>query len=49
VFIRIRGEQHYLCRAGDQVLDIVVQSWRNSKAAKRFSASFCAAYNMSHG
>jgi putative transposase len=39
VFIRIRGEQHYLWRAVDQdgqVLDILVQSWRNAKAAKRF-------------
>jgi transposase-like protein len=40
VFIRIRGEQHYLWRAVDQdgtVLDILVQSRRNTKAAKRFS------------
>jgi putative transposase len=39
VFIRIRGEQHYLWRAVDQngtVLDILVQSRRNAKAAKRF-------------
>jgi len=39
VFIRIRGEQHYLRRAVDQdgtVLDILVQSRRNAKAAKRF-------------
>ena len=36
---RIRGEQHYLWRAVDQdgtVLDILVQSRRNAKAAKRF-------------
>jgi putative transposase len=35
VFIRIRGEQHYLWRAVDQdgtVLDILVQSRRNAKA-----------------
>ena len=39
VFIRIRGEQHYLWRAVDQdgqVLDILVQSRRNAKAARRF-------------
>jgi len=39
VFIRIRGKQRYLWRAVDQdghVLDIVVQSRRNTKAARRF-------------
>ena len=39
VFIRIRGKQHYLWRAVDQngvVLDILAQSRRNTKAAKRF-------------
>ncbi len=39
VFIRIGGELHYLWRAVDQdgvVLDILVQSRRNAKAAKRF-------------
>jgi putative transposase len=39
VFIRIRGKIQYLWRAVDQegnVLDILVQSRRNSKAAKRF-------------
>jgi len=39
VFIRIRGEVHHLWRAVDQdgvVLDILVQSRRNAKAAKRF-------------
>jgi putative transposase len=39
VFIRINGVQHYLWRAVDQdgvVLDVLVQSWRNTKAAKRF-------------
>ena len=39
VFIRVRGKQHYLWRAVDQdghVLDILVQSRRNAKAAKRF-------------
>ena len=39
MFIRIRGKLHYLWRAVDQdgyVLDILVQSRRNAKAAKRF-------------
>jgi len=39
VFIRIRGKVHYLWRAVDQhgnVLDILVQSRCNAKAAKRF-------------
>src|SRR6266700_4036485 len=39
VFLTIRGERHYLWRAVDQdgnVLDILVQSRRNKKAAKRF-------------
>ncbi len=39
VFIRIRGKLHYLWRAVDQhghVLDILVQSRRNAKAARRF-------------
>jgi putative transposase len=39
VFIRIRGKIHYLWRAVDQdgnVLDILVQSRRNAKAARRF-------------
>lgn len=39
VFIRINGRQHYLWRAVDQhgnVLDVLVQSRRNSNAAKRF-------------
>jgi len=39
VFIRIRGEVHYLWRAVDQegvVLDILVQSRRDAGAAKRF-------------
>ena len=39
VFIRINGRVHYLWRAVDQdgeVLDILVQSRRNKKAAKRF-------------
>jgi putative transposase len=39
VFLRIRGKTHYLWRAVDQhgnVLDILVQSRRNTRAAKRF-------------
>ena len=39
LFIRIRGERYYLWRAVDQdgqVLDILVQKRRNTKAAKRF-------------
>jgi putative transposase len=39
VFIRIRGKLHYLWRAVDQqgnILDVLVQSRRNTKAAKRF-------------
>jgi putative transposase len=39
VFLRIGGKLHYLWRAVDQdgiVLDILVQSRRNAKAAKRF-------------
>jgi len=39
VFLKINGKTHYLWRAADQdgnVLDILVQSRRNKKAAKRF-------------
>ena len=39
MFVRIRGKLHYLRRAVDQhghVLDILVQSRRNTRAAKRF-------------
>jgi putative transposase len=39
VVLTIRGQKHYLWRAVDQdgnVLDILVQSRRNTKAAKRF-------------
>jgi len=39
VFLTIQGERHYLWRAVDQdghVLDILVQSRRNKKAAKKF-------------
>src|ERR1700747_1353747 len=41
VFLTIRSERHYLWRAVDQdgnVLDILVQSRRNKKAARRFLA-----------
>ncbi len=40
VFIRVNGRTHYLWRAVDQegeVLDILVQSRRDRKAAKRFT------------
>ena len=40
MFIKINGKEHYLWRAVDQdgnVLDILVQSRRNKKAAKRFT------------
>src|SRR6266566_5253527 len=39
VFLKINGRLHYLCRAVDQdgdVLDILVQSHRDKKAAKKF-------------
>ncbi|GHP01119.1 hypothetical protein KSF_111660 [Reticulibacter mediterranei] len=39
VFLKINGKQHYLWRAVDQygnVLDILVQSRRNKRAAKKF-------------
>jgi putative transposase len=39
VFLTINGTRHYLWRAVDQddnVLDILAQSWRNKKAAKKF-------------
>jgi putative transposase len=39
VFIRVHGRTHYLWRAVDQdgeVLDILVQSHRNKRAAKKF-------------
>jgi len=39
VYLKINGKTHYLWRAVDQdgnVLDILVQSRRNKKAAKRF-------------
>lgn len=39
VFVTIRGERHYLWRAVDQdgdVIDVLVQRHRNSRAARRF-------------
>lgn len=39
MFLKINGRVHYLWRAVDQdgdVLDILVQSYRNKKAAKKF-------------
>ena len=39
VFVKIRGERHYLWRTVDQdgdVIDILVQRYRNARAAQRF-------------
>lgn len=39
VFVRIQGKQYYLWRAVDQdgeVVDVLLQSSKNAKAAKRF-------------
>ena len=39
VFVKIGGERHYLWRAVDQdgdLIDILVQRYRNARAAKRF-------------
>jgi putative transposase len=39
VFLAINGQRHYLWRAVDQdghILDILVQRWRDRKAAKKF-------------
>lgn len=39
IFVNIQGERRYLCRAVDQdgdVIDILVQRYRNARAAKRF-------------
>jgi FixJ family two-component response regulator len=39
VFLTIHGERHYLWRAVDQegnILDLLVQRWRDKQAAKRF-------------
>ena len=39
VFVKIRGERHYLWRAVPQdgdVIDVLVQRYRNARAAKRF-------------
>jgi len=48
VFIRIRGKLHYLLRAANQdghVLDILVQSRRSAKAAKRLFRKLPAILN----
>ena len=40
MFVKIKGKRHYLRRAVDQdgeTLDILVQTRRNEKAAKKFS------------
>jgi putative transposase len=39
VFVNIQGQRHYLWRAVDQdrdVIDVLVQRYRNARAAKRF-------------
>ncbi len=39
LFVNIQGKRHYLWRAVDQdgdVIDILVQRYRNARAAKRF-------------
>ena len=39
VFVNIQGKRHYLWRAVDQdgdVIDVLVQRYRNARAAKRF-------------
>ena len=49
VFLKIKGELHYLWRAVDQhgvVLDILVQSRRNATAAKRFFKRLLAGFRF---
>ena len=50
VFLTIRGEPHYLWRAVDHdgsVLDILVQSRRDKKAAKNFFRKLLKGYQYS--
>ena len=52
VFIKVNGARQYLWRAVDQdgnVLDILVQSRRNAKAAKRFLAKLMKTQRWSRG
>jgi putative transposase len=52
VFIRINGTQHYLWRAVDQhanVLDILVQSRRNTVAAKRLVRTLLKTWSTCRG
>ena len=52
VFRRIGGKQHYLWRTIGQdghVLDILVQSRRNTKAAKRFFRKLLKGLQLLHG
>ncbi len=52
MFIRVRGKVHYLWRAVDQrglVFDILVQSRRSAKAAKRFLRKLLRDCNTSRG
>jgi putative transposase len=51
VFLTINGERHYLWQAVDQddnVLDILVQSRRNKKAAKKFFRIIWTVKAISH-
>jgi putative transposase len=48
VFIKINGKQHYLWRAVDQdgdVVDILLQTTRDGKAAKRFFKRILKSYD----
>jgi putative transposase len=47
LFVNIQGKRHYLWRAVDQdgdVIDILVQRYRNARAAKRFFRKLRAGY-----
>ena len=51
VFIKVCGKTHYLWRAVDQdgnVLDILVQSQRNAKAATRFFKKHLKGLGLRH-
>ena len=49
VFVKIRGQQHYLWRAVDQdgeVVDVLLQARRDGKAAKRFFKRLLKAHRL---
>ncbi len=51
VFVTIRGERHYLWRAVDQdgdVIDVLVQRYRNARAAKRFFRKLLKGQGSTH-